>query len=231
MQIPGVLAQYDLTVMSADFTFKVEQETTADYAVPTEFAGRRALLKIDPSRPNGCGMSVDTSCGVLMIRRIHFRDSSAPRPESQWCVGLETTVCRIVASSTTSSRGSADRPPHPLGRPVVRLGNSPIATMLVRCATPGTAQPYTWAADGPSSAASPPGTARSPVHRPREAVSAPARRCHCPRARRSEPPWIPPRNWGDEIDGSRWAKIAPGDPETCRRRWLGFVPWDHIPGR
>ncbi|ANZ25822.1 MULTISPECIES: DUF3558 domain-containing protein [Rhodococcus] len=97
LHIPGVLDRYGLSVLSANFTFEVEQEKTADYAVPTEFAGRRALLKIDPSRPYSCGMSVETSYGVLMVGRIHFRDSSAPLPESQWCVGLDDTVGRIVA--------------------------------------------------------------------------------------------------------------------------------------
>ncbi|MGW4580358.1 DUF3558 domain-containing protein [Rhodococcus aetherivorans] len=100
LRIPGVLARYGLTVMSANFTFEEEQQKApgnGDDIVPTEIAGRRALLKTNSSLPYSCGMSVETSYGVVIFARIHFRDSSASLPESQWCVGLEDTVGRIVA--------------------------------------------------------------------------------------------------------------------------------------
>ncbi|WP_416063216.1 DUF3558 domain-containing protein [Rhodococcus indonesiensis] len=100
VHIPGVLARYDLSVLSANFDFEEERQKAignGDDLVLTELAGRRALLKINSSLPYRCGMSVETSYGVLIFGRIHFRDSSAPLPESQWCVGLEDTVGRIVA--------------------------------------------------------------------------------------------------------------------------------------
>ncbi|WP_235431191.1 hypothetical protein [Rhodococcus aetherivorans] len=43
-------------------------------------------------------MSVETSYGVLIIGRIHFRDRNVPLPESQWCAGIEDTSSRIVAA-------------------------------------------------------------------------------------------------------------------------------------
>ncbi|WP_054374716.1 DUF3558 domain-containing protein [Rhodococcus rhodochrous] len=98
--IPGVLARYGLSVLSANFDFEEERQKAAgngDDLVLTELAGRRALLKTNTSLPYRCGLSVETSYGVLIFGRIHFRDSSAPLPESQWCVGLEDTVGRIVA--------------------------------------------------------------------------------------------------------------------------------------
>ncbi|CDZ92574.1 DUF3558 domain-containing protein [Rhodococcus ruber] len=100
VHIPGILANYGLSVLSANFDFEEERQKATgngDDMVLTELAGRRALLKTNTSLPYRCGMSVETSYGVLIFGRIHFRDSSAPLPESQWCVGLEDTVGRIVA--------------------------------------------------------------------------------------------------------------------------------------
>jgi len=100
VHIPGVLANYGLSVLSANFDFEEERQKASgngDDLVLTELAGRRALLKTNTSLPYRCGLSVETSYGVLIFGRIHFRDSSAPLPESQWCVGLEDTVGRIVA--------------------------------------------------------------------------------------------------------------------------------------
>ena len=100
VHIPGVLANYGLSVLSANFDFEEERQKAAsngDDILLTELAGRRALLKTNTSLPYRCGLSVETSYGVLIFGRIHFRDSNAPLPESQWCVGLEDTVGRIVA--------------------------------------------------------------------------------------------------------------------------------------
>ncbi|AXY51446.1 DUF3558 domain-containing protein [Rhodococcus ruber] len=101
VHIPGVLDRYDLSVLSANFTFEEERQkatSNGDDIVPTQLAGRRALLKTNSSLPYSCGMSIETSYGVLIFGRIHFRDRNVPLPESQWCTGIEDTVARIVAA-------------------------------------------------------------------------------------------------------------------------------------
>lgn len=100
LRIPGVLARYGLTVMSANFNFEEEQKKSSDNGddySPTEIAGRRALLKTNRSLPDSCDMSVETSYGVLLFGRVHWSDSGDPVPEAQWCVGLQDTVEHIVA--------------------------------------------------------------------------------------------------------------------------------------
>ncbi|OOL32095.1 hypothetical protein GQ85_09660 [Rhodococcus rhodochrous] len=66
-----------------------------------EQAPARVHLELVP-HPSGTppcwGMSVQTSHGVLVVGRIHFRDRNVPLPESQWCTGIEDTASRIVAA-------------------------------------------------------------------------------------------------------------------------------------
>ncbi|WP_225223463.1 DUF3558 domain-containing protein [Rhodococcus ruber] len=97
--IPGVAA-YGLTVMSANFDWAIELQKVADNGdnvVPTEIVGRRALVKTNQSLPESCGMSVETSYGVLIFAQVLFGKGGARVPEVQWCTGLEDTVERIVA--------------------------------------------------------------------------------------------------------------------------------------
>ncbi|UGQ39613.1 DUF3558 domain-containing protein [Rhodococcus aetherivorans] len=97
--IPGVAA-YGLTVMSANFDWTIELQKVADNGdnvIPTEILGRRALRKTNHSLPESCGMSVETSYGVLIFAQVLFGKAGARVPEAQWCTGLEDTAERIVA--------------------------------------------------------------------------------------------------------------------------------------
>ncbi|ANZ25858.1 hypothetical protein A4U64_15165 [Rhodococcus sp. WB1] len=95
---PGVAA-YGLTVRSANFDWAIELQKTADNGdnvVPTEIAGRRAILKTNTSYPESCHMSVETSYGVMLFGQVVFGSEVEYLPESQWCVGLAHTAERIV---------------------------------------------------------------------------------------------------------------------------------------
>ncbi|WP_241010922.1 DUF3558 domain-containing protein [Rhodococcus sp. PSBB049] len=99
LKSPGVAA-YGLTVRSANFDWAIELQKTADHGddvTPSEIAGRRALMKTNQSLPERCGMSVETSYGVLIFAQVLFGKGGARVPEVQWCSGLEDTVQRIVA--------------------------------------------------------------------------------------------------------------------------------------
>ncbi|MHC6214322.1 DUF3558 domain-containing protein [Rhodococcus sp. DMF-1] len=98
-KIPGLDA-YGLTVISANFDWTIELQKTADNGddvIPTEIAGRRALLKTNQSFPESCGMSVETDYGVLIFSLVVFGSEVEYLPISQWCTGLEDTASRIVA--------------------------------------------------------------------------------------------------------------------------------------
>ncbi|KOS56149.1 DUF3558 domain-containing protein [Rhodococcus rhodochrous] len=96
---PGV-ADYGLTVRSANFDLATELQKIADNGdnvVPTEIAGRRALLKTNTSYPESCHMSVETSYGVMLFGQVVFGSEVEYLPESQWCIGIQDTAERIVA--------------------------------------------------------------------------------------------------------------------------------------
>ncbi|MBP2210836.1 hypothetical protein JOJ87_001180 [Rhodococcus ruber] len=99
LKFPDVAA-YGLTVRSANFDWAIELQKTADNGddvIPSEIAGRRALLKTNQSLPERCGLSIETSYGVLIFAQVLFGKGGARVPEAQWCTGLEDTAERIVA--------------------------------------------------------------------------------------------------------------------------------------
>lgn len=86
--------------MSANFDWAIELQKVADNGdnvTATEIVGRRALRKTNYSLPESCGMSVETSYGVLIFAQVLFGKGGARVPEAQWCTGLEGTAERIVA--------------------------------------------------------------------------------------------------------------------------------------
>ncbi|WP_016694248.1 DUF3558 domain-containing protein [Rhodococcus rhodochrous] len=95
VSVPGVLARYDLNVLSGNVTLEEERDKNGHAAVPTTINGRPALLEVDPGNVETCRYVLETNFGMVILSRLYQKDHSGPVPQSEWCDGFEQTVSTI----------------------------------------------------------------------------------------------------------------------------------------
>ncbi|AYA25751.1 DUF3558 domain-containing protein [Rhodococcus rhodochrous] len=98
LSIPGVLARYDLNVLSGNVTLEEEYDKNGHVAVSTSINGRSALLEVDPGNVETCRYVLETDFGIAIFSRLYQKDHSGPVPQSEWCDGFEQTVSTIEPS-------------------------------------------------------------------------------------------------------------------------------------
>jgi len=95
VSIPGVLARFDLNVLSGNVTLDEELRKNGHIATSTTINGRRALFELDPNNSDTCRYVLETRFGVVIFSRLYQKDHPGPVPQSEWCVGLENSVSTL----------------------------------------------------------------------------------------------------------------------------------------
>ncbi|WP_413767890.1 DUF3558 domain-containing protein [Rhodococcus pyridinivorans] len=95
VKIPGVLARYDLTLLSGNVSLDEQLAENPTGATPTTINGRPAAMRVDPDRSLTCSYLLQTSFGVVILNRLYHPDYPGGPPIEEWCTDFEELVSSI----------------------------------------------------------------------------------------------------------------------------------------
>ncbi|MEE2061483.1 DUF3558 domain-containing protein [Rhodococcus artemisiae] len=95
VQIPGVLARYDLNVMAGNVSLDEELKKNGQFATEITINGRPALREIGTNGDNECTYVLETNFGIVLFNRLYHKDHTGPVPQNEWCAGLDDFVAAV----------------------------------------------------------------------------------------------------------------------------------------
>ncbi|MCK0093912.1 DUF3558 domain-containing protein [Rhodococcus sp. F64268] len=95
VQIPGVLARYDLNVMAGNVSLDEELKKNGQFATEITINGRPALREIGTNGDNECTYVLETNFGIVLFNRLYHKDHTGPVPLDEWCAGLDDFVTAV----------------------------------------------------------------------------------------------------------------------------------------